>query len=595
MKRLNKMQYIWFLLKPYIKYGRFYMFVQMAVAVVLGPIASVLAVRLPEYVINAIMYEHPTRQLITTITLFTLGIAVVHVLRFVIDNVYGSPVRQKISYKISQDVHEKALHTDLKHYDSPDFYAKYTFTDQQFAGQAGMASRMVPSTLQSLITAITMGALIAQTGPVLMLITFVFVGAQTLLTFPTTKANAALMLDINEVSRPMLYIRRIIQERENAMEMRASSLGTKVLRNFETAKDNFDSVFGKYLRKVMKFEVARGFLSPIQNALMMLYLVIFVVAGDRYMLGTYTMLYAAAGMLVANISGVFSTFSEAHRMLTGGENIARFFETESIIEPPEANVDKPVAPDGLLSVEIHNVSFSYDNSPFSIKGLNLKIPAGGRIAIVGENGGGKSTLTKLLLRMYDVDEGTILINGRDIRDFDVHSLRHKIGIAYQDVRVMALSLRDSLTAYHDIDDDELCKVATKLGLGDVLEKIDNNLDTMLSREFSKDGIMLSGGQAQRMTLARLFTGHFGLLLLDEPSSALDPLAEYNLMKIILDKANTATTIMIAHRLSIVRDFDMIYHVDNGKIIESGTHDTLMSAKGKYYDMFVRQGESYTRN
>ena len=115
---------------------------------------------------------------------------------------------------------------------------------------------------------------------------------------------------------------------------------------------------------------------------------------------------------------------------------------------------------------------------------------------------------------------------------------------------------------------------------------------MISREFTEDGIALSGGEAQRLMLARLFMGSFGLLILDEPSSALDPLAEVRLMKNILDVSNTATTIMIAHRLSTVRDFDVIYHIEHGKILESGTHDELMAAKGKYYKMFAGQGENY---
>jgi len=115
---------------------------------------------------------------------------------------------------------------------------------------------------------------------------------------------------------------------------------------------------------------------------------------------------------------------------------------------------------------------------------------------------------------------------------------------------------------------------------------------VVSREFTEDGVVLSGGEAQRLTLARLFTGPFGLLVLDEPSSALDPLAEYKLMKVILDASNTATTIMIAHRLSTVRDFDIIYHMDEGKIIERGTHEELMAARGKYYEMFTRQAENY---
>ena len=155
-----------------------------------------------------------------------------------------------------------------------------------------------------------------------------------------------------------------------------------------------------------------------------------------------------------------------------------------------------------------------------------------------------------------------------------------------------MSLRDNLTVYNDVSDERLYEVLDKLGLSEVLKKANGNLNTMVSREFTEDGISLSGGEAQKLMLARLFTKSFGLLILDEPSSALDPLSEVKLMKNILDISNTATTIMITHRLSTVRDFDCIYHIENGRIIESGTHDELMSNKGKYYEMFVKQGENY---
>ena len=160
------------------------------------------------------------------------------------------------------------------------------------------------------------------------------------------------------------------------------------------------------------------------------------------------------------------------------------------------------------------------------------------------------------------------------------------------IRVLAMSMRDNLTVYNDAPDEKLCEVLEKVGLSEVLKRADGSLDTMVSREFTEDGISLSGGEAQKLMLARLFTKSFGLLILDEPSSALDPLSEVKLMQNILDVSNTATTVMIAHRLSTVRDFDCIYHIENGSIIESGTHDELITRKGKYYEMFVSQGENY---
>ena len=276
--------------------------------------------------------------------------------------------------------------------------------------------------------------------------------------------------------------------------------------------------------------------------------------------------------------------------IANGEKVAEFFEAESVIEPH--NINAMSAPDGNYEIEFKDISFGYDDCSPLFENFNLHIKPGERVAIVGENGAGKTTMTKLLLRLYDVNGGAILINGKNIKDYDVHQLRLNIGTVFQDVRVPAMSLRDNLTVYNDVPDNKLCETLEKLGLADVLKKANGNLDTMVSREFTEDGIALSGGEAQKLMLARLFTKPFGLLILDEPSSALDPLSEVKLMQNILDISNSATTVMIAHRLSTVRDFDCIYHIENGKIIESGSHDELMALKGKYYQMFVRQGENY---
>ena len=177
---------------------------------------------------------------------------------------------------------------------------------------------------------------------------------------------------------------------------------------------------------------------------------------------------------------------------------------------------------------------------------------------------------------------------KNIKDYDVHQLRLNTGVVFQDVRVLAMSLRDNLTVYNSASDEKLCEILEKVGLSGVLRKANGNLDTMVSREFTQDGISLSGGEAKKLMLARLFTSSFGLLILDEPSSALDPLSEVKLMQNILDISNTATTVMIAHRLSTVRDFDCIYHIENGEIIESGTHDELMALNGTYRKLYDTQ-------
>ena len=223
---------------------------------------------------------------------------------------------------------------------------------------------------------------------------------------------------------------------------------------------------------------------------------------------------------------------------------------------------------------------------FAIRDLSLAIAPGEKIAIVGENGAGKTTLTKLLLRLYDADGGTVQINGRPIADYDVGTLRGRIGIAFQQSRLYALSVRENMTAYADADDARLKSCLEEVGLR-------LSLDAQVTKEFDENGAVLSGGDAQRLCLTRLLHSEFGLLILDEPSSALDPIAEYRIAKLIFDRSPT-TTVMVAHRLSTVVDADRIYLLSDGRIIESGTHAELMAQNGKYREMFLKQAEGYLK-
>ena len=198
-------------------------------------------------------------------------------------------------------------------------------------------------------------------------------------------------------------------------------------------------------------------------------------------------------------------------------------------------------------------------------------------------------MAKLLLRLYDIDSGAILYNGKPIGEWDVHELRKRLGIAFQDANLYALTLRENLQYYNpEASDERRMKALKTVGL----DRLDD-LDKTVSREFLEDGIMLSGGETQKLALARLLMDDFGLMILDEPSSALDPLAEYKMTKLMFDVSNT-TTIMIAHRLSTIRDADRIYLISGGEVAEQGTHEELMALNGKYAEMFRAQAENYTK-
>ena len=184
------------------------------------------------------------------------------------------------------------------------------------------------------------------------------------------------------------------------------------------------------------------------------------------------------------------------------------------------------------------------------------------------------------------------INGINIKDYEIKSLRSRIGVAFQNTNIYAMSLYDNINIYSKEKNEKVIDAIERTKLDKVITKnvADSNRD--LTREFDDNGIMLSGGETQKIGIARLLAGDFGLLIFDEPSAALDPIAEYEMSELILASSNKATTIVIAHRLSTIRYADKIVLIDNGTIKEVGKHDELMKIKGKYYEMFTKQAENY---
>lgn len=580
---------IW-LYKPYLKYGKLFVALSLFFWCIIIPIAQLVSVYLPSTIINKLEAGVPFSEIV----IFVISIQIILMFQPMYENVFNRLCKDKtlanIDVELKKEAYHKAIETDLKYIDDPEYYDNYSWAVSQYASKADEAQDLFNRISSSVITIISMLTIIAILSPIAVLVTLVGTLIENLMFIITNHFDVKKDDEIVKFDRRLGYYHRVFYESRYAADLKSTSIKYNLFDGIEEARKNKIGVIKKYARKIIPWSLAGNFTFYVASTFVILNIAYGIFSGSIETVGAYITMMVSVETLKGAINEMFYYVKDANRLSLYAEKIKAFFDVKSSIEADNNNKIK--APDAVFHVKFDNICFRYNNSNFCLKNLNLEIYPGEKVAIVGENGVGKSTLVKLLMRFYDVNSGTISINGIDLKKYDLDSLRKRIGVAFQQTNIYALSLIDNINVYGTEWNNNIQNAIIKTGLDKVIIKNDANLETELTREFDDSGIMLSGGEVQKIGIARLLSKEFGLLIFDEPSSALDPLAEYEMSKLILDSSNNATTIVIAHRLSTIRNVDRIILIDDGQVKEAGSHEELMSYKGKYYEMFTKQAENY---
>lgn len=574
-----------FLFRPYWRYGKAFIIISLISAAVAVPIGQVAGVTVAQAVIDTVMAGETFGTVLKVVGMYFGVYAVTQLLQTEIDFYYSGWKKEQIGVRIREDIFWQAMRTDLKWIDDPAYFNNFRLALDRFERESQRTLSFAVQFVTSLITSLSMVGVIAQVGIEVALIVAAGQILAIILQSKLVSEQMKVWPEEIKLRRRLDYTTRICHQSNYAPDLKSTRSASLLMRLYRGGAEEYVAFVRRNFRRFMRYTLGSDFVSRIAQYGVILYIAYGLLTGRVESVGVYATLIAASTVLSSNLSTFSFIFPQMNEFNQAANMIREFFslsspiETSKGIEPPQDQFE----------LELADVSFAYPNNPnFALRNISLVARPGEKIAIVGENGAGKTTMMKLMLRLYDVDGGEIRVNGRSIREYDVHALRLRVGVAFQQPSVYAMSLRDNLQTYREAEDATLREALEQSGLG----RLKDDLDQEITREFRGTGIVLSGGETQKLALARIFAGDFGLLLLDEPSSALDPLAEYELMKQLLSHANKTTTIMIAHRLSTVRHFDRIYVVDKGQIIEEGTHEELMSLGGKYAEMFSKQAENY---
>lgn len=530
------------------------------------------------------------RQAVGVVLAYAVYLLLFYVFHFWYWNYYHAIIQEKLHLGIHKDLFRQAVRLDISRYDDPVFYNDFVWAMDRAYSQAAGALEDTGKLINRLVASFTLTGVLFSVDAATAVIILGLAGLRVYLTSRSNRMYLQYSESINPLERKTQYINRVFRLQDYAKEMRVTRVSENLLHELDDNTEKIKEVERTFGQKRLTLDTLHDVLHALGTGAPLLLILYKVMITGTVGLGGFAIAMNGIWTMSWLIGDLINRIMKYHEHGIFVEKIRHFMECEPQIQSGEQSVPP------MESMTLRGLTFSYPGkeSVHALEDVNLDIRRGEKIAIVGYNGAGKTTLTKLLMRLYDPDSGEILYNGKNIREYKLDELRGRVAAVFQDYRIFAASLAENVAGgvYTEDMEEKVLGALEKSTFGDKLKKLPDGLDTPLTREFDNSGTQLSGGEQQKVAIARAFFKDADLIILDEPSSALDPDAEYALNQAIASYANQKTVIFISHRLSTTRHADRIYMFEEGKIIESGSHEELMALDGKYAYMFNLQAEKY---
>lgn len=546
------------------------------------------------YVLEAAEFHYPFRQVAMFLLILAGCITLGMVFTVFVGDYVMEKERPKIREKIKFQFYEKARELDLECYDNPEYYDQLVLVLAEVDNQIDRCVTFLQNTASGIAVFVSTGIYFFMKDKVSILfaaVSFVMAfGFNQLFNRLTFKIRIAR----NPHERKRDYVKRVFYLSDYAKELRLNPEVSGVLfERFEEANEEVYQVEKRnanrrFFLSFMRRYVSNSFFSDV---LYISYLVFQATVRKALSFSSVAILYNSFGRLKRGMSIFTDVYPFACETSLYVQKIRDFLDYE-----PKIVSKKGLLPTfGAKEIELQGVSFAYRREEENLlKDISLHIRPGQKIALVGYNGAGKTTLVKLLMRLYDVGEGRITADGVDIRDYQVEKYRQSIGTVFQDFKIFAGNVRENvlMNVADHCEEESVRQALSESGLLEKVQEMREGLDTPLTTEIMESGVNLSGGESQKLAIARVFYQKAGLMILDEPSSALDPIAEYQLNHAMMQATKDKTVIFISHRLSTTRLADYIVMLEKGRIVEQGTHEGLLTMNGKYAQMWRVQAGAY---
>lgn len=555
---------------------------------ILNGFLNFLYVLLPKYIVDTLfgttVYQYTAVQyLFFYIVCIVIGNMVIGILKY-----YSEKKRDALYTKYSIIQGRKFLNCEYAKLEDPEFL-KLREQSTKYMNAYGFAG-IIPLTTMMIGKLITICSLLSIILFLDYRICLIYLCLTSINLFITMKNKHKIIeenMQIVDTERRKDYLKELFEKQQSAKEVRIYQLKDWLLKKYQTEFDLLNIWKAKKNLHNMKNGISNILLDLFQQIVTYSYL-IYCVLKQTITVGNFTMYLTGIISFNNNILSIADTIIDLQQY---NEYFEPFRKFNTYIQKEEIGSKKEDLKDTYI-IEFKNVSFKYPGQEeYALKNVNVKMTSKEAVCIVGENGAGKSTFIKLLLRFYNVEEGEILLNGINIQDYIYEEYMKCFSALFQDYKLFALSVKENIVL-KEKKEEKLCRALELSGAGEMLLKRERNIDTSVFKMFDENGVEFSGGESQKIALARALFKDAPILLLDEPSSALDPISEAELLKKFAQIAKGKLSIFISHRLTSAKICDRILVFKEGKIIEDGTHEILIQKKGLYAQLYEMQSNLY---
>lgn len=547
------------------------------------------------YIVNGVQTGKSFQNVAVFIVIFAVVELAILLIEAYFYNVYNAVSENKLYKNVQKRIFKKAAEVEIACFENPDFYDKYVKAVNEAVWRAFRVMGSLNSILSNIISISTMSFLIILIDPIIIIFALLPLLYSIILGKPLNKLRFDFNMEQQEKNRKCGYVQRVFYLSDYSKELRLSNIGGLMLKKFTGAINELKGLIPKY-------EFKTGAIEVVGHSVMSMVVYIGVIIYSSYhLLVTKNMLLGDCLVVINTITSVSwairyvsDSYMQFHEHALYIENLRYFLQ---YIPKISENKDG-IQPSANPTLAVKDLSFKYtDDGKYVLKNINLSLRPGEKIALVGHNGSGKTTLIKLIMRLYDATEGVITLDDKSITEYNLEAYRNAFGTVFQDYKIFSLNVFENVLLKGDYTDAEAEIAINALKSSGGYEKairLKRGLETTLTREFDDEGAILSGGEQQKIAVARVFAKKCSIVILDEPSSALDPVAEYKMYEAIMQECKDKSLIFISHRLSSAVLADRVCLMDDGEIVEEGTHFELLIKNGKYADMWHKQAEKYRK-